>query len=65
MAATPTTKRKELNLLADKAKWVRGGLTFELSGRAPGWCLAREADAKPESLAGQVPCRCESAPAKG
>ena len=33
--------------------------------RAPGWCLAREADDKNHRFAGQVPCRCESARAKG
>ena len=30
------------------------GLTFELSGPEPGWCLGREANAKPERLAAQV-----------
>ncbi len=29
------------------------------------WRLARETDDKNDWLAGQVPCRCESAPAKG
>lgn len=46
-----------------KAAWC--GLTFELSGPTPGWHLAREADAKPESLAGRVPSRWRSARAKG
>ena len=41
------------------------GLTFELSGPEPGWRLAREADAKPGRLAGQVPGRWRSARAKG
>lgn len=31
MAAAPTTRRKTVDLFADKAKWVWGGLTFELN----------------------------------
>jgi len=40
-------------------------LTFELSGPEPGWRLGREADAKPESLAAQVPSRWRSASSEG
>ena len=40
-------------------------LTFELSGPTPEWCLAREANDDSERLAGQVPGRWRSAPAKG
>jgi len=44
---------------------VFGRLTFELSGPTPEWRLGREADAKPERLAGQLPFRWRSSEGLG
>jgi len=49
----------------DSREWRARGLTFELSGPEPAWCLAREALRLSMHLAGQAPCRWRSARAKG
>jgi hypothetical protein len=57
--ASASVRLAAIRLRRERGMWRR--LTFELSGPEPAWCLGREADAKPESLAAQVPCWWRSA----
>ena len=63
MAAEPTTRRKVLDMLEDKAHWVTGGLTFELTGAMQQGALAMRP--KTTSAASRPGCLAVARPVAG